>query len=137
MHRLCVGILLATLAPQLAAQDSPAALPSFAIVLGQTGGRWTAECETGCTWTKLAIDCGRNCTPVIDQHGVYRSARGDRQASTFAFTVRTAGNGVAATTLQGTAWRALSGTCGDRGCQVRITERGIEVPATRGRADDA
>src|SRR5687768_4210333 len=128
MHRICVGIALAMLAPALVAQDKPAALPAFAIVVAQTADGWAAECEKGCAWTRLAIACGRNCTPVIDQHGVYRSLREDREPSAFAFTVRRAGNGVAATTVQGTAWRALSGMCADTGCEVRITEHGIEVP---------
>ena len=87
MTRLLFCALLAGAAPALAAQPGADDAPAFAIVLAQTSDGWTAECNTGCDWTRVAIACGRNCTPVLDQHGIYSGASTDRAPGRFAFTV--------------------------------------------------
>ena len=111
MTRLLFCALLAGAAPALAAQPGADDAPAFAIVLAQTSDGWTAECNTGCDWTRVAIACGRNCTPVLDQHGIYSGASTDRAPGRFAFTVKRGERGIQVSSLHGTGWVEAGAGC--------------------------
>ena len=137
MKRLLPFLLLVGTASSVNGQTRANELPAFVIVLEQTKDGWAAECERGCSWTQVAITCVGNCTPVIDQHGIYRSERTERESSPFAFTVHAAERGVSVMKLHGTAWVKAGASCERPGCQVQITELGIQPLAAGRPADDA
>ena len=96
----------------------------FSLVLERTDRGWAAQCDSGCAWTKLTMAC-LGCTVRVTDQGVGPAVLRGPHADRFAFTVRGAGLGWAATGQRGVRWKALRWKCGGGACRARIDETGV------------
>jgi hypothetical protein len=99
---------------------------SFSFVLERSQTGWSARCTTGCRWTNLTFNYGRNVAR-ISASGVAGPAVADTETAGFAFDLQPQTSGWTATTIRGTRWQNLSWQCaqGTPVCRARVTESGV------------
>jgi hypothetical protein len=98
---------------------------SFAMIVERSASGWRVQCERGCRWTEVSMQCA-GCEVRLDAAGI---ARADAPAAAgtagFAFVLSAADRGWAARGVRGVRWTALSWTCGGAVCRGRLDESGV------------
>lgn len=101
----------------------------FSLALASTSSGWAARCDTGCRWREAAFTCRIACDAIVDANGLRTAQAPSVEPVAFSFRVARADSGARAEASTGTAWRALSWSCDNTPCRVRITDHGVQVPA--------
>ncbi len=125
MKRTVAGVALLTAVGSLAAAAPQPSVAPFRITLERSATGWQAQCDTGCSWTTLAVTCPGDCRVLIDASGVAVNPKGDKTSSAFGFVVSRSQNGWHAASITGTAWTSLGWSCGAPACGARIDEAGV------------
>lgn len=126
MRKLLVGICALLFFVSVTAARPIASAPAFRITLEHSEKGWTAQCDSGCSWSTLSASCANDCPLVIDANGVSRDLDEKRSAASFGFILRRNAKGWQANALVGTMWEEVSWGCGEAAvCRARLTPEGV------------
>lgn len=109
--------------PPAEGPDSPV---RFTLIIEQQEHGWSATCEEGCSWRTVAYSCLKDCTVLLDAHGIAAGIAEPTPGSGFAFLLTPGEAGWTATSVRGTAWVKLGWGCRRLlACEARVDETGV------------
>ncbi len=96
----------------------------FSLVLEHSATGWSANCEVGCAWKAVSMQCG-GCEVRLTSVGIVRASVPDDKRGSFAFTLADSSNGWSAKAVRGSRWLTLGFGCPQAVCRARIDEAGV------------
>ena len=120
-----MSVVLTACHPSTPAPVAVAAERHFSLVVehSQSSG-WAARCDEGCRWKKVAMACG-GCDVRLDIAGISGVQAPQDKVDGFELIVSRTRDGIAARSVSGAKWKALSWKCEQATCTARIDESGV------------
>jgi hypothetical protein len=119
-----IVVLVGGVSVAVAPHDQQTVTP-FQVVLERSAHGWSAQCDSGCSWTAISFECRSQCAAIVDNNGVRTAVAPATDSASFSFRVQQTADGWRADSASGVTWTSLVWSCKTGSCRALLDPYGV------------